>query len=251
MSLKYTVETLDGLEEATAALYKQTEAGYQLDVEGAAPKEKVNEFRNNNIDLTTKLNDIETTLKGLDVGQFKTMFESVQAMAQSKEDTEMANAIEAGPDAINTLIEGRAANRASAMQTDMTEKLTKSKDTASKYRSQLEDAKITSELTRFAAEKGVRSTAVADVLLRGKQVFKLDDDANVVAMKGDDIVYNKNNEQLTISEYVENLSEEAPHLFEASKGGGSSNSNKTSSSSKNTVNYNGNEVDLSGVEIKQ
>jgi len=242
MALKYTVENLDGLDASVAGLYKQTDTGYQLDVEGVAAKTKVDEFRNNNVELTNKMTAIEAKLNGLDLEQFNTMFQSVQKMAQAGGDTEMKDALEQGEEAVRALIENRAEARSAAMKTDFDTRYAERDQAANKLRSQLEDAKITAELTRIAAEKGVRATAVDDVLHRGRLVFKLDDAGDVVAMKGDEVMFNKDNQPLTMNEYVTDLALSAPHLFQTSTGGDASNQHKsTGGASAGTFTYRGKE----------
>lgn len=243
MALQYKIDTLEGVDESVQSLYKEADGGgYQLDVDGVAPKEKVKEFRDNNIELTQKMTAIEDRLQGLDVDQFNQMFQTVQKMAQSESDTEMTQAIEGGAEAVQALIESRAAQRAEAMKADLQHKLDETTSAGDNYREQLEEAKITAELTRLAAEKGVRTTAVDDVLLRGKQIFKLSDQGDVVALKDGNIVYNKDNQPLTINEYISELSETAPHLFEQSTGGGSDNSVRTNAGKKGaTFTYRGKE----------
>jgi len=226
MALEYKLASLEGVAENLQTLYVKTDDGYQLDVSGAAPKEKVDSFRDNNIELTNKMASIESKLAGLDIEKFDTIFQTVQRMAQTEADVEMNKALEGGPEAVTALIESRAAERANAMKTDFDTKLTESNTTSNKYRAQLEDAKITAELMRLAAEKGVRTTAVDDVLLRGKQVFKLSDEGEVVAIKDGNVVFNKENQPLSINEYMNELASTAPHLFEGSSGGGAANSGR-------------------------
>lgn len=239
-------ETLDGIEETYHALYAQDEDGtYTLQVDGAAPKEKVAEFRNNNIELTNQMKALEAKMAGLDIEKLNTVFQTVQNMAQSESDKEMTSALEQGPDAVNALIERRAASVIEAMKSDFDTRYATVDANAQKYRSQLEEAKITSELSRLAAEKGVRPTAIDDVLLRGKQVFKLNNEGEVVAMKGDEVVFNKDNKPLSIGEYMDSLATSAPHLFEQSTGGGAANSTKSPGKKTSGFVYRGEEVPFS------
>jgi len=245
MSLDYKVKTLDGIEESVQTLYIEVEGGYQLDVEGVAPKEKVKEFRDNNIELTNQMKTLEDKMAGLDIENMNKAFQTIQTMVQTESDKEMTDALEQGQDAVNALIEKRAATRADAMKTNFETELTEVNTQKASYRTQLEDAKINAELTRLAAEKGVRPTAVDDILLRGKQVFKLSDDGAVVAMKDGEVVYNKENQPLSINEYMDDLATSAPHLFEQSSGGGANNDTKMGGGNKDGFEYRGTRVEYS------
>ncbi len=60
MSLKFQLDSLTGLAPEIAALYAPLEAGgFQLSVEGAVDKKKVDEFRTNNIELGRRLDALK------------------------------------------------------------------------------------------------------------------------------------------------------------------------------------------------
>src|SRR5210317_96736 len=69
VALKYKVESVDGLDESVASLYQKTDDGYVLQVEGVVDKSKLDEFRDNNIDLMKKLKEFD----GVDVEKYKTL----------------------------------------------------------------------------------------------------------------------------------------------------------------------------------
>ena len=56
MSLQFNVSDIDSVPEEHRALYSEVESGgFQLQVEGATSKEKLNEFRQNNVKLMKDL----------------------------------------------------------------------------------------------------------------------------------------------------------------------------------------------------
>ena len=64
MLLKFIVDTLEGVDQTVASLYEKQEDGkFRLNVEGAVPREKLDEFRNTNIELLKKVD----AFKGVDV----------------------------------------------------------------------------------------------------------------------------------------------------------------------------------------
>jgi hypothetical protein len=85
---------------------------------------------------------------------------------------------------------------------------------------QLEHLLITSQIQAHAAKLGVRPTALEDVTLRGRQLFRVKD-GQAVAMRDEAVVYGKDGTTpMGIEEWIRNIQPEAPHLFEPSGGGG-------------------------------
>jgi hypothetical protein len=78
---------------------------------------------------------------------------------------------------------------------------------------------VDNEITVIAAEAGVRSSAMEDVMLRGRGMFRVENGKAVAydqegrAIYGDDAVT-----PLSMKEWIGKLTENAPHLFEASTG---------------------------------
>jgi len=66
MALKLELETLDEVPEGVRDFYREADGRYVLDVEGAVPKAKLDEFRENNIQLKQKLE----TLSQVDVDEY-------------------------------------------------------------------------------------------------------------------------------------------------------------------------------------
>ncbi|WP_345198572.1 hypothetical protein [Kistimonas scapharcae] len=55
--LKFKVDTLEGMDEATAAMYQKTDNGYQLAIEGLPEPENVDGLKAKNAELLTKLKE--------------------------------------------------------------------------------------------------------------------------------------------------------------------------------------------------
>ena len=67
----------------------------------------------------------------------------------------------------------------------------------------------------------VRKGAMEDILSRAKSVWRLDDDLNLVAMKGESAVYGTDGKTpLSPEEYATSLLQEAPYFFEGNSGSG-------------------------------
>lgn len=85
--------------------------------------------------------------------------------------------------------------------------------------SQIRDLLIDSRVvTAFNSEQGFES-AVPDVVLRAKSIFKVED-GDVVARDANGELLRGKNGPLTIQEWVAELKDKAPHLFPGSGGGG-------------------------------
>ena len=89
------------------------------------------------------------------------------------------------------------------------------------YDTQLNTMLVDNELTKIAADAGVRSSALEDVLSRGRSVFRVED--------GKAVAFNDQGRQMymedavtpvAIDGWIESLTKSAPHLFESSQGAG-------------------------------
>jgi len=212
MALKLLLDTLEGVDQTVAALYEKTDDGkFRLDVEGAVPREKLDEFRNTNIDLLRKLD----TFKGVD----PTKYQQLLGIEKKLTDKEL---IEAGK--VDEVVQGRI----QTMKTEhegivntLNEKLTTSNR-------QLETLLIDSAVRVKALESGVIPTAVDDVMLRAKTVFKIIDGQAIPHQDGKPVYGKDGVSPMSVDEWITNLAKGAPHLFGSTQGGGAGGSRSTS-----------------------
>lgn len=212
MSLKLVVETLEGLNEHIAKLYEPIEGSntFRLMVEGAVPRERLDEFRNKNIDLMKQLD----TFKGIDAAKYNELL----GLEKRLTDKEL---IEAGKveEVVNNRIKGLKSEHEQQLNSLTTELTSKS--------SQLENILIDSTVRVKALENGVLRSAVDDVLLRAKQSFKIVDGQAIPHQDGK-IVYGKDGvNPMSVDEWINTLAKNASHLFEQNRGGGAQGSNST------------------------
>lgn len=207
MALSYTVDSLDAVPEALRGEYTESGGKFVLNVEGAVPKARVDEFRSNNLTLKRQIDEMTAKFDGVDPEAFRTLSAQAQKIAEKK-------LIEAGK--VDELIEARVAAMRGEHKT-LLDGITAQRNTA---QSQLEGLLIDGALRDAALKAGVRPTAVDDILLRGRQTFKLAE-GKATAFEGDKQLYGKDSEPLSVSDWVHGLAERAPHLFDASGGGGS------------------------------
>ena len=89
--------------------------------------------------------------------------------------------------------------------------------------SKLSEVLIDNALRTAAVKAKVRTTAMEDIVLRGQKIWRLKDGVPV-PMVGDLVQYGTDpNKPMTMDEWVDGLSKDAPHLFEPSGGGGAQN----------------------------
>lgn len=206
MSLKYKISKLEDVAEAFRSLYTQGEDGaYYLAVDGAVSREKLDEFRNTNVALMKQLEDF----KGVDPAKYRELIDQHRRISEKK-------LIEEGK------VEELITQRVQAMKTDFERQLSDKDKALQVSTRQLETLLIDNSVRDAASKVGVASTAIEDVLLRAKTVFQIQN-GKPVAMKDGQIIYGTDGvNSIGISDWVTGLKEQAPHLFMASTGSGTS-----------------------------
>lgn len=217
MALKARVASLEEVPEALRTEYTENNGEFVLAVEGMAPKEKVEEFRSNNVKLMKQIEDLNKTYEGVDPAVYREMVEKAQREQNKK-------LVDQGK------VDELLANQKNAMASDHEKVVKALSEDKIKLTSQLESLLIDSAIRDAAAKTGVRGSAVEDVMLRGRAVFRLED-GKAIPKDGDKPIYGKSGDPMSVSEWVESLTEKAPHLFEPSKGGGSRQAEGTSAGS--------------------
>lgn len=204
MALKLFVESLEGLDQHVADLYEKDSNGkFRLDVEGAVPREKLDEFRNSNIDLMKKLDGY----KGIDATKYQTLL----GLEKRLTDKEL---IEAGK--VDEVVQSRI----QSMKGEHEGVVTKLSDDLSIANRQLESLLIDSAVRVKALEAGVIPTAVDDVMLRAKTVFKIVDGKAVPHSEGKPLYGKDGVNSMSVEEWMGSLAKSATHLFGQTSGGG-------------------------------
>ncbi|MBM2883918.1 hypothetical protein JFK97_05900 [Chromobacterium phragmitis] len=206
MSLKARIKTLSEVPEALQSFYTEQNGEFVLSVEGMVGKDKLDEFRDNNVNLKRQLEERDAKFKDVDIDKYRELVERDQKERDKK-------LIDAGQ------FEQLLSERTAAMKADFDKQIKAAGDEKAKLSGQLEGLLIDSAIRDAAAKTGVRSTAVDDVLLRGRAMFRLVD-GKATAMNGDAPQFGKDGSPLGIAEWVSGLTESAPHLFEPSSGTG-------------------------------
>lgn len=209
MALKFVLDSLDGLEEAHAALYtKHTDGKYYLDVEGAVSKSKVDEFRDNNIELKKQIEEMTDKYGNIDIDKYNELMKKAADDDGKKRIT---------MDRVDEIVAERTQKMREEHQNQV-EALTGNNNT---LKSQLDGLLIDGAIRNAAVEAKVRPGALEDVVLRANRTFKVVDGKAVAHDEKGNVVYGKDGSNpLSPSEWLNGLKKSADHLFETSSGGG-------------------------------
>lgn len=206
MTIKAVVDDINAVPEALRGFYTEQDGKFTLTVDGLVPKTKLDEFRQNNINLAQERDALKQKFDGIDP---KTARELL-AKAQAEKDKTL---IDAGK------VDELLAQRVDAMRKDFETQLSGETNKGKKLQAQLESLLIDGAIRDAAVRAGVRASAIEDVLLRGRTVFKLVD-GKAVPMQGDQPVFGKTGDTMSMEEWVAGLTANATHLFEPNRGGG-------------------------------
>lgn len=206
MPIPFIVDNIESVAEPLRTLYvKQEDGKFVLGVEGAVPRSKLEEFRDNNIELNKQI----AKFKDVDPAKYRELM-ALQTQLDEKK------LIEAGK--VDEVVNQRVQTMKGEYDGQIND-LKKNNDTLTR---QLETLIIDNTVRDVSTKSGVLPTAVDDVLLRAKTLFKIKDGvATPLDAKGQ-VIYGKDGQNpQPISEWLEGLKEAAPHLFQGSQGAGS------------------------------
>lgn len=204
MALKFIVNKLEDVPEAVRNLYRPEGEKFVLDAEGAVSKDRLDEFRNTNIQLTQQLDK----LKDVDPVKYRELL-GIQQKIQEKQ------LIEAGK--VDEVVELRVRTMREEMETTNAS-VTNERDVAVR---QLSVLMIDNAVKTFAIKHGVLPTAVDDVVLRAKAVFTVENGQPVPKSSDGKVIYGKDGKSpMPVDEWVQDLRKVATHLFQGSAGSG-------------------------------
>lgn len=240
MKLKAVIKSLEEVDEAFRSLYKEKDGQYHLDVEGMRPKAEIDEFRNNNIELSKQLEQLREEIKkydGVDLDKIKELEEKEKKLQDDK-------LIEKGE--FDKLIANKVAEEAERHQSkiqelsEQVEALTGERDQANNT---VRTMKLHQKIGDVALKKGIRKSALDDVYHHAEKYgWDIDENGELVAK---DRFSSKNPGKLmSVDEYFTDVLEaEKPFYFEESSGGGASNNggrggNRIASTDQSAINSN-------------
>lgn len=204
MGLKYRIKKLEDAPEAVRGLYKADGEEFVLDAEGVVPKERLDEFRDNNIALQKQLEK----LKDVDPVKYRELM-------NLQREVEEGQLLKAGK------IDEVVNSRVTAMKRSLEEERDGFRARAETSEAQLSVLLIDSAVRSEALKLGAVPTALDDVVLRARTVYKMKDGAAVPHNDKGEVVFGRDGKTpMPMTDWVVTLKKTAPHLFANSQGGG-------------------------------
>ncbi len=172
-------------------------------------KGKLDQFRTNNVKLMKDNEALASKYADVDMDQYSELLTKHNEQKDKK-------LIDAGQ--IDELFDEKT-KRLREDHNKYTKSLQSENDV---YKRQLEGLMIDASVRDNAIKNGVASTAIDDVLLRAKAIFKLKDGQAIPYDSDGNVKFsNGSSNPMTVEEWVKGLNEVAPHLFSPSSGSGS------------------------------
>lgn len=175
---------------------------------------QVTGLKNKNSELLGQINTFKTNLAkfdGIDP-------DAVNAMIKRFADDEEAGLIKAGKfdEVLN--------KRTERMQADWQKKMQAAEGNLTKAQAankRLADRALSDAILKAAGKAGALPEAMEDIVLRARGVFTINEDGEVVAKNGDDVILGKDGKTpLSPQEWAETLRETATHLWPKATGTG-------------------------------
>src|SRR5512137_3077394 len=209
MALKFKFKSKDEIPTEQQALYVERDGAWMLDVDGAADKAKLDEFRANNIALSNQLAEQKKRFEGIDP-------EQVRKLAEEKQRLEEAQQLKSGE--VDKVVEGRL----KTAKTEWDKQLAAVASERDSLNARLTAIQIDQGVVAAATKRGLRASAIPDVTARARNVFRLvngvptafEADGKTVRVGKDGIT------PMNLEEWVDAQVADAPHLFESNAGGG-------------------------------
>jgi hypothetical protein len=211
----------DKLPDVLKAEYNEEGGDYVLDVDEKEYKGKLNEFRTNNVDLKRRHEEATRKAekyKDVDPDKYAKALEALEKIEAMEEGELLKKGdVEA---VVNKRLEAARKEHEAKLNAANGEKEKIGKEAAT-LRTKLGRITIhTQALSTLGKIAAVRQGAADDIIGRAERVWRIDEHGDVVAVddKGEP-AFGKDG-ALTFEEWGQKLVQEAPHLFEGSKGGG-------------------------------
>jgi hypothetical protein len=219
--IKFKVQNLDEVEDSLKSFYSKREDGgkevYVLEVEGAVPKDKLDEFRTSNIAERKKREEAESALKLFK--DLKMDPDDIRELAEKRDKIEAGKLIESKD------LESAVEKRVAGLVKDHKSMIDSLSGELGDTRQQLATRVIDGTLLTVARKFGLRKGADSDIVARGHKIFRMHE-GNMTAFEADGktVKFGKTGvDPLTPEEWMKEQAEEsAKHLFAENSGSGAS-----------------------------
>jgi hypothetical protein len=209
MSLKFKVKSKDEVPAEVQCHYVERDGVLVLDVDGAADKAKLEEFRATNVALMKERDELKQRFDGIDPDE-------VRKLADEKRKLEEAQQIKAGE--VEKVVEARV-RAAKAEGAKALASVTSERDALN---ARLTAIQIDQAVLGEASKRGLRASAIPDITSRARNTFRLvngvpqalEADGQTARVGKDGVT------PLSLAEWIDLQVTDAPHLFESNAGGG-------------------------------
>lgn len=228
---------VDKLPEAQRSLYVEKDGKYRLDVDGfedtGSLKGSLKAEREARRKAEKTAKDLAAKFEGIDP-------EAVRELMQHFESADEAELLKQGAEGIEKIVLKRTEKMKADYEKqieELQEHIDGALEVAGSYMDRVRDAHILSA----AAKAGVHSGAMEDVLLRGGQLFQVDDEGNAVQFdpeggEEERVILGKDNKTpYSPSEWLEEMKEQAPHWWPAGASGSGAGGNRGNAGGAKTI----------------
>jgi hypothetical protein len=205
MALKFKYQNRAEIPADAAAHYAERDGAWVLDCDGVVDKTKLDEFRQNNINLTRQLDEHTRRFDGIDP-------DAVREAMETKRRLDEGELLKKGD--FDAVLQSRVSPF---------EKRAKDAEAlAANANARLVELQINQGAVTAASKRGLVPSAIADLTARARSAFRLVNGAPV-AVEADGQTPRLGKDGVTpisIDEWAEGLVKDAPHLFERNSGAG-------------------------------
>tara|TARA_R110002153_G_scaffold187827_1_gene340790 strand:- start:55 stop:744 length:690 start_codon:yes stop_codon:yes gene_type:complete len=214
LKFKLDSKSFTALNEVEQSFYAKLGEGYELQVEGAADKSKLDEFRSSNVEHMKKAE----LYKGVDLEKYRAMEEQERQL----KDQEL---IKSGD------IEGLVSQRTTSIVSDYEAKIStlneQIKSSTGNYNTVVSKYEIEGAAVKAFTEHKISPDAFDAIMSQINNKFSIDN-GRVIAKDGDNILAGANG-NLTVSEFVASQ----PEIFKIQSSGGNGSGNNSNTGMSN------------------
>lgn len=219
-----TFDALEKIPDGLREYAKQSDGKYVVSV---APNVKLQEFRDNNINLAKERDTYKgkweavSPIIGDDVDGFKTRYTEYDTMVQQVKDGKLK-----GSDAIQKEVDARVKAVSEGYTTqlkDLSTKLTNLSGDRDTWKSKFERSVLHREITNavVAKDSPANPEALPDITARFERLFTVSPDGKLIPKRGDEVIYGADGASpMSPKEWLTKEIMASPYLGKASTGGG-------------------------------
>ena len=217
MPLKAILDSLEGVPEALHEHYTKTDDGkFRLDAEGVEDVTGLKSALDKERQERKAAKEKHESYKDVDLEEYQTLKKEATDRKEKK-------LLDSGK------VEELIVERTARMKADYDKQVSTLHEQLQTQTSQLEALLVDNVLTAAANKAGVETSALEDVLRRGREIYKVAD-GQALPLNNDQVIIGKDGKSpMGMDEWLGELASSAPHLFKTSSGGGASHSPKPGS----------------------